>query len=184
MSQIVHIERIKALLLKARPDSGSTPDEQNSCRNMAYKLMKKHNITKEMIIGTTKSIPKDDSKFRSLRFPHWMYDYEPWKEYIAKNSRIRNVYYDKSLRLYHAYVYGTQEDFDKVFITYLIIRNRGIAESFDRDYIKRSMYDTKKILEEAEKERKMKKKRKEAITVLAFIVINMLITITALILTL
>lgn len=89
---------------------------------------------------------------------------------MEKNSNIRNVYYDDSIRMYCMTVYGTRQDFDKVFITFLIIRNRGIAESFDRDYIKRSMYDTKKILEEAEeaeKERKMKKKRKEAITVLA-----------------
>ncbi len=52
------IERIRSLLIKAKPQSGATEAERAGAQHMAFKLMKKHGITKEQLITAPSPQPK------------------------------------------------------------------------------------------------------------------------------
>lgn len=62
ISKAERIDQIKTLLLKARSESGSTEAERKSCQAMAHRLMKKHSITKEEIVGPPREKPRVEQK--------------------------------------------------------------------------------------------------------------------------
>ena len=60
-NKIKNQERIVSLLIKARESSGATKAERESSKNMAFRLMERHSITKEDILKSTEDRKKKDT---------------------------------------------------------------------------------------------------------------------------
>jgi len=68
------IERIRSLLIKAKPQSGATEAERDSAKQMAFKLMEKHGIKKEQLIAASpqpKTQPKPQPKPQQKPSSEW-----------------------------------------------------------------------------------------------------------------
>ena len=101
MEKQKYIEQIRSLILKSKPTSGATEAERESAKAFAFKLMKKHSITKEEVINQ----PKSESKSG--------YSYEDkWKAnsrygYYTSNPRSKyDDYYYKMYTQHGANSYG------------------------------------------------------------------------------
>jgi hypothetical protein len=63
------IERIRSLLIKAKPQSGATEAERAGAQQMAFKLMEKHGITKEQLVTAPSPQQKTQQKPRPQQKP-------------------------------------------------------------------------------------------------------------------